>query len=105
MFFFVERKVRAILQFFLMILFLGLTAAFAALNDGIINMNYFIGESEIRLTYLLLACIIFGSLMSLIMLSGSYLKMRFELRKLRNSVAVQNEELSNLRALPVKEPY
>jgi len=97
--------VRAILQFFLVILFLGLTAAFAALNDGIITMNYFIGEAEIRLTYLLLACIIFGSLMSLLLISGNYLKMRFEVRKLRKAVSIKNQELSNLRALPVKEPY
>jgi len=97
--------VRAILQFFLVILFLGFTAAFAALNDGIITMNYFIGEAEIRLTYLLLACIIFGSLMSLLLLSGNYFKMRFEIRRLRNTVSMKDQELSNLRALPVKDPY
>ena len=96
---------RAILQFFLVILFLGFTAAFAALNDGIITMNYFIGEAEIRLTYLLLACIIFGSLMSLLLLSGSYFKMRFEIRRLRNTVSMKDQELSNLRSLPVKDPY
>ncbi len=96
---------RAILQFFLVILFLGFTAAFAALNDGIITMNYFIGEDEIRLTYLLLACIIFGSLMSLLLLSGNYFKMRFEIRRLRNTVSMKDQELSNLRALPVKDPY
>lgn len=96
---------RAILQFFLVILFLGFTAAFAALNDGIITMNYFIGEAEIRLTYLLLACIIFGSLMSLLLLSGNYFKMRFEIRRLRNTVSMKDQELSNLRALPVKDPY
>ncbi|MCP4412416.1 MAG: DUF1049 domain-containing protein [Gammaproteobacteria bacterium] len=96
---------RTILQFFLVILFLGFTAAFAALNDGIITMNYFIGEAEIRLTYLLLACIIFGSLMSLLLLSGNYFKMRFEIRRLRNTVSMKDQELSNLRALPVKDPY
>jgi len=97
--------VRAILQFFLVIWFLGLPAAFAALNDGIIKMNYFIDEAEIRLTYLLLACIIFGSLMSLLLLSGNYFKMRFEIRRLRNTVSMKDQELSNLRALPVKDPY
>ncbi len=97
--------VRAILQFFLVILFLGFTAAFAALNDDIITMNFFIGEAEIRLTYLLLACIIFGSLMSLLLISGKYLKMRLELRRLRSTVEMKNQELANLRALPVKDPY
>ena len=96
---------RALLQFILVILFLGLTAAFAAINDGVIRINYFIGESEIRLTYLLLACIIFGSLMSLILISGKYLKMRFELRKLRNAVALKNQEILNLRELPIKDSY
>jgi len=97
--------VRALIQFFLVILFLGLTAAFAAINDGVITINYFIGENEIRLTYLLLASITFGSLMSLLLVSGKYLKMRFELRKLRNAVALKNQEISNLRELPVKDSY
>ena len=96
---------RALIQFFLVILFLGLTAAFAAINDGVITINYFIGENEIRLTYLLLASITFGSLMSLLLVSGKYLKMRFELRKLRNAVALKNQEISNLRELPVKDSY
>jgi len=97
--------VRAILQFLLVILLLGLTAAFAALNDGVISINYFIGEREIRLTYLLLACFTIGALMGLLLLSGSYLKMRLELRKLRNAVSINNQELANLRELPVKDPY
>ena len=96
---------RAIIQLFLVILFLGVTAAFAALNDDVITINYFVGESEIRLTYLLLATTFFGSLMSLLLISGNYLKMRFELRRLRNSVVEKNQELSNLREMPVKDPY
>jgi len=97
--------VRAIFQFFLVILLLGLTAAFAALNDGVININYFIGENDVRLTYLLLASVIFGSFMTLLMLSGKYLKMRLELKKLRKTVNLKNQELSNLRELPVKDSY
>ena len=96
---------RAILQLFLVIVFLGLTAAFAALNDDIITINYFIGENDIRLTYLLLGCTVFGSLMTLLMISEKYLKMRFELRKLKKVVYDKNQELSNLRELPVKDPY
>lgn len=96
---------RAILQFFLVILFLGITAAFAALNDGTIAINYFIGVSETRLTYLLLACFILGGVMALLLISGSYLKLRLELRRLRNTVALNSQELSNLRELPVKDPY
>ena len=96
---------RAIIQLFLVILFLGVTAAFAALNDDVITINYFVGESEVRLTYLLLATTFFGSLMSLLLISGNYLKMRFELRRLRNSVVEKNQELSNLREMPVKDPY
>ena len=88
-----------------MILLLGLTAAFAALNDGIILINYFIGESEIRLTYLLLACFTIGGLIGLLLISGSYLRLRLQNRKLRKTVSVNNQEISNLRELPVKDPY
>lgn len=96
---------KAILQFVLVILLLGLTAAFAALNDGVISINYFVGEREVHLTYLLLACFTIGGFIGILLLSGSYLKMRFELRKLRNAVSLNNKELSNLRELPVKDPY
>jgi len=97
--------VRALVQFFLVILFLGVTAAFAAVNDDVISINYFVGEGDIRLTYLLLACVIFGSVMSLILMTIHFLKMRLELRRLRKSVTEKSKELSNLRELPVKDPY
>ncbi|PCJ48885.1 MAG: hypothetical protein COA74_07850 [Gammaproteobacteria bacterium] len=96
---------RALFQFFLVILFLGLTAAFAALNDGIITINYFVGKSDVRLTYLLLACFALGGLMSLLLISVSYLKLRLDVRKLNKAVSLNSQELSNLRALPVKDPY
>lgn len=96
---------RAIIQFFLVILFLGLTAAFAALNDGIISVNYFIGDTDVRLTYLLLACFAIGGLLGVMMVMGSYLKLRLQLRKLRNTVSLNEKELTNLRELPVKDPY
>jgi len=97
--------VRALLQFFLMVLFLGITAAFSALNDAVISINYFVGQGDIRLTWLLLGCFSVGGLMCLILLSGSYLKLRLDLRRLKKQVSVNDQELSNLRALPVKDPY
>ncbi len=96
---------RALVQFFLVILFLGLTAAFAALNDGVILINYFVGEGEIRLTYLLLACFAGGAIMALLLVSGTYLKSRLEIRRLKNTININNQELANLRELPVKDPY
>jgi len=96
---------RALFQFFLVILFLGVTAAFAALNDGIISINYFIGKGDVRLTYLLLGCFAVGGLMSLLLILGGYLKLRLELRKLKKAVVNNNQELSNLRELPVKDQY
>ena len=96
---------RAILQFCLVILLLGLTAAFAALNDAVISINYFIGAGDIRLTYLLLACFIIGGLLGLLLISGSYLKLRLQNRKLRNKLSMNNKELNNLRELPVKDAY
>ena len=96
---------RALLQFLLVIVLLGITAAFAALNDGIITINYFIGESDLRLTYLLLACFAIGGLMGFLMLLGNYLKLKLELRKLKSTISINNQELSNLRELPVKDHY
>jgi len=96
---------RAILYFLLIVLLLGITAAFAALNDGIISINYFIGESDIPLTYLLLACFFIGGLMSLLLIAGNYFKLRLELRKLRSVTNLKSKELSNLRELPVKDHY
>jgi len=95
--------VRALLQFFLMIVFLGLTAAFAALNDAKVSINYFVATSEIPLAYLILACILGGSVMTLLLITGNYLRSRVEIRRLKKTIVMNNQELSNLREMPVKD--
>jgi len=95
--------VRALFQFFLIIIFLSLTSAFAALNDAMVSINYFVGRSEIRLAYLILACIAGGSLMTILLVMGTYVRSKVEIRRLKKTVQINNQELSNLREMPVQD--
>ena len=96
---------RALIQFIIVILILTFTAAFAALNDAAISVNFFVTEKELPLTYLLLISFLLGGMVAAALYVGQYLRMKVELRRLKKTAELQNQELANLRALPVKDKY
>lgn len=96
---------KAILQLFIVIVILIVAAAFAALNDQVINLNYFIGEVESRLTFVIISSFFLGMLFCFLLLIGLILKGRMERRRMRQELRLKNQELTNLRELPVKEDF
>jgi uncharacterized membrane protein YciS (DUF1049 family) len=96
---------QAIFLLILVIILLIVTMAFGSLNDGMISVNFFVIEKQLPLTYLLLISFIIGGLMATLIYIGQYLKMKMQIRRLKKTTELQTQELANLRALPVKDPY
>ena len=92
-----------LLQLFLLIIILVIAAAFAALNEQVINLNYFIGQLESKLTYVIIFSFLIGMIFSFLMVSVYLLKQRLETRRLRNTLRLKTQELSNLRQIPLKD--
>ncbi|RJG48653.1 LapA family protein [Motilimonas pumila] len=83
--------------FFAVAVFLGLK------NEALVNFNYLIAQTDIRLSTLL--AIVFGIAFTLgaIISSGLYMKVKLANGRLQKKIKRQNKELDELRTLPLKD--
>ena len=89
----------SLLQLLLVILVLIIASAFAALNEQVINLNYFIGLVETRLTFVIICSFLLGMLFSLLIMMSYIVRVRLEQRRLKNSLRIKDQELNNLQML------
>lgn len=96
---------RGLLQLLVVIIILVVASAFAALNEQVINLNYFIGLVETRLTFVIIISFILGALFCFMIMITFFVKSRMERRRLQRKLRLKDQELVNLRELPVKDNY
>jgi putative membrane protein len=85
----------------LVILTLG--AGLATLNEGEISLNYYFGTMVAPLPLALLGAMGVGLVLGFIAGLTLWAKVRRENAKLRRSARLAQEEVNNLRALPLKQ--
>ncbi len=95
----------ALLQLLFIILILIIAAAFAALNEQVITLNYFVGMMDTRLTFVIISCFILGMIFSMLLVVSYVVRLRLEQRRLRTSLRIKEQELNNLRELPLQDSY
>ena len=96
------RRVAHILFYFVVVL-LGLI--FTLLNQNAVTLNYHIGQLELPLAALVILAILLGSILGVILCLGSRFKYRIEIRGLRRKVSLLEQEIHNLRNIPLKGPH
>ena len=85
---------------------LGLIAvAFAAKNDVSVELHYYLGSVAAPLSLLLVISLGIGALLGVFACSGVILKLKRETMRLQKSVKVAEKEVTNLRALPIKDQH
>ncbi len=72
-------------------------------NQQIVNLNYIVAQSEIRLATLLAIIFAIGFVASAVIATLFYVKLKIKNRQLLKMTKRQDKELEQLRALPVKE--
>lgn len=89
--------VAVVFVFFAIAVFLGLK------NEDIVNFNYLIAQTDIRLSTLL--AIVFGIafVLGACISSGLYMKLKLSNGRLQKKIKRQNKELDQLRTLPLKD--
>lgn len=92
-----------LVQLLLLMLILIIAAAFAALNEQVISMNYFIGTMDTPLTFVIIVCFILGMLFSFLIIVTYIIRLRWQQRRMKQSLRLKDQELNNLRAMPVKD--
>jgi putative membrane protein len=72
------------------------------LNSAPINFNYYFGSLEIPLALLLMLTLGCGSLLGLSMTLSMALSARAEKRRLQRTLQLREQEIRNLRDIPIK---
>ena len=85
-----------------LLLFL-IALSFMAINSGDVAIDYYFGRLDLPLSLLLVITLAVGAACGLLAGLGYALRQKREIGRLRRAQRLAEEELKNLRALPLKD--
>jgi len=88
---------------FLVVAVVGIS--FAARNASEVQLNYYFGILTAPLSLVVVGAIALGAVLGVLASLGMVLSQKREMAKLRRSMKLTEKELSNLRALPMKDTH
>lgn len=89
--------------FWIVVVIIGIT--FSGLNSQIVTINYYLGETTLHLPILLLFTLLIGVVFGLIIALPTLLKKKNTARHLKQKIKQAEQEISNLRNIPIKETH
>ena len=90
--------------FFALLFLIGIIAAsFAWMNVNEVKLTYYFGSVELPLAFLVVVTFALGALFGVVAVMGMVFKLKRENTKLKKSNRSSEQELSNLRSLPLKD--
>jgi len=87
------------------ILILLLVLTFTLLNAEPVSLNYYLGEVEQPLALILVVTFVAGALIGLLSSTLVILSSRHEVSKLRKHIKQTEQEVINLRSIPLKDKH
>lgn len=79
------------------------TLSFAALNAAPVTIDYYLGQHQVPLSLLLVVTLALGALLGSLVGLARVLHVKRELARLRRAARATEEEVRNLRALPLRD--
>ncbi len=96
--------VRIVYSFiFLVLVIFGIV--FAVLNAEPVKLNYYFGSEEVPLSLILVFAMIVGAILGVIASASMIISNQLEVKKLRKSVELAEKEVTNLRAIPIRDNH
>lgn len=90
---------------FIILLVLLLVLFFTLLNGEPVTVNYYLGEIHPPLAAVIILSIVCGALLGLISSMVLIMASRYEVSRLRREIKHTEQELMNLRTLPIKDKH
>ena len=90
---------------FIILLVLLLVLFFTILNAEPVTVNYYLGEVHPPLAAVIILALVSGAILGLISSILVIMKTRHEVSKLRREIKHTEQELMNLRTLPIKDKH
>jgi putative membrane protein len=84
----------------LLLVLLGL--AFAVVNARPVELNYFLGTREVPLAMTLVLALVFGAGLGMLFSLGMVVRLKRETLRLRRQIQLTEQEVVNLRRIPIK---
>lgn len=81
------------------------SALFFAQNDSQVVVNYFSGQLDWQLNWVMVASLLVGFGLGVSSVVGSLMKAKFQLRQAKSKLEKHQKEINSLRSLPVKDEY
>lgn len=82
-----------------------LIVGFTLLNSDIVNFDYYFNTLRLPLALLLAAALIVGVLMGISACMFRLIGSRRQVRQLKNKLELQQQEINNLRKIPIKDEH
>lgn len=92
---------RALFILFLLVITV-ISSVLTRLNKESVNFNYYFGSIDISLVLLLFMALCIGALIGLLLTASSALSSNAERRRLRRALQLREQEIRNLRDIPIK---
>lgn len=89
--------------FWIIVIILGVT--FASLNPEKITLNYYIDTQTVHLPLVLLGSLVIGAFLGVIAMLPSVIRNKAKARRLSHHVKHVEQEVQNLRAIPIKDRH
>ena len=96
--------VRIVYSFiFLVLVIFGIV--FAVLNAESVKLNYYFGSEDVPLSLIIVFAMIVGAILGVVASASMIISNRREVMKLRKSVELAEKEVTNLRAIPIRDNH
>lgn len=96
---------KRILNLFLALILLLVGLSFAVLNAEKVQLNYYLGQTDVPLSLLLVLAMAVGALLGVLSTLGLLVAQKSESARLRRKQELCEQELKNLRHLPIQNKH
>ncbi len=89
--------------FWILVILIGIT--FAALNPQRITLNYYLDTKSVHLPLMVLTTLVIGAVLGVIAMLPVLLKTKSVTRRYKHRVKQVEQEVQNLRNIPIKDSH
>ena len=82
-----------------------LAIIFVAMNSSTVPLNYYVGKSSIYLPLLLFITLVVGAFLGICAMLPLWLRAKNQKRKIKGRLRDAEQELKNLRNIPIKDAH
>ncbi len=82
-----------------------LAVAFVISNSYTVSLNYYFGHIKIYIPFLLFLVLVLGILLGICVMLPVWLRAKYGRRKLKNRLRDAEQELKNLRNIPIQDTH